>query len=283
LSAWVIIDDQGRACSGSIQRTIRELKGSLTQDECIDFLIVNCGFAAIQIRDQIVHVRFRPETLAGGALAELLYRIYDTPWRRAAASTFVGGVWRHHVLPSDRDKVIEWFSAMDMQRKARSAVLRHSRPAHNIPERSPMGRVLRQWRAHPDSSAHDLRDVLVHDCEGRYVWVDVNENGALIMSELGQGFPEPVEASLKPGIGYQLQDQPDVVFGAYCAEVYGAAGRLGWPTLEDVDAIMTTPFGGRFRRRYSRLILPFRSSAQRTRLLGVSFEDPGIDLRARAI
>jgi hypothetical protein len=278
----VIIDSQGRACGGSIQRTVRELNGSLTEQECVDFLIVNCGFAAIRIRDQIVHVRFRPETLAGGALAELLYRIYDTPWRRAAATTFVGGIWRHHVLPSDRDKVIAWFSAMDMQRKARSAVLRHSRPADNIPERSPMGRVLQLWRVQPHSPSRDLHKLLVHECERRYVWVDVNENGSLIMAELGEGFPEPVEASLKPGIGYQLQDQPDVVFGAYCAEVYGATRKLGWPTLEDVDAIMTTPLGARFRRRYSRLILPFRSLSQRTRLLGVSFEDPGIDLRARA-
>ena len=54
------------------------------------------------------------------------------------------------------------------------------------------------------------------------------------------------------------------------------------PMFEDVDAIMTPPLGARFRRQYSRLILPFHSAAGSVQLLGVSSEDAGIDLRSLA-
>jgi hypothetical protein len=52
--------------------------------------------------------------------------------------------------------------------------------------------------------------------------------------------------------------------------------------MEDVDAILRPPNGKSVRRRYSRLILPFRSPNGNARLLGISFENPAVDLR-RAI
>ena len=285
LSSWVVIDDQGRPCGAAIERSLRELKGYLTETEFVEFLTVNCGFAAIQFREHGIHVRFRPDMLAEKALAELLFRVYDAPWRRALATTFVDGAWRHDILPADRDRVIGRLSeiVMDRQAQSRRAVLRRSRPAQSVPALSPMGRILHEWHARPNAPSRELRSLLVHEIEGRYVWVNAYENGNLIMAEIGRGFPKRVGATLEPGLGYRLQDQPDVVFGRYCAEVYGAAASLGMPMLEDVDAMMRPPDGQLIRRQYSRLILPFQSATASTRLLGVSFEDPGIDLRSRAV
>jgi hypothetical protein len=280
----VVIDDQGRACGGVVQRTLCELQGSLSHAEYIDYLTINCGFAAIQVRDQSIHIHFRPDMLGGKALAELMFQVYDTPWRRALATTFVDGTWHHTILPADRVQVIGRLSDIVMESQTRShrAVLRRNRSAQSLPRVSPMAMVWREWRKRPESPSRTLRCVLADEIGGRYVWVGARDNGDLVMEEVGGGFPQHVVAALQPGIGHRLQDQPDVVFGRYCAEAYGAAAKLRVPMLEDVDAIMTPPEGERFRRRYARLILPFRSPAGGVRLLGVSFEDTGIDLRSRA-
>ena len=224
LARWVVIDDKGRECA--IERTLCELKGSLTEKEYIDFLTINCGFAAFRLKEQSIHVQFRPDILAGKALVELLFRVYDAPWRRALATTFVKAAWRHDILPADRAQVIRRLSdmVMDSQTQPHRAVLRRSRPAQSVP--SPMGKILHEWHNRPETPSRELRRALVQEIEGRYVWVNGCENGDLIMTEVGRGFPKRVGAALQPGIGHRLQDQPDVVFGRYCAEVYGTAAGL---------------------------------------------------------
>lgn len=285
MSCWTIIDDRGRTCNEKIHPAIHRLNGSMSEREHVDYLIINCGFVAMQRLRQHLHVRFRPALVGGGALAQLLFRIYDDPWRRALATTFSDGAWRHAILPAAREAVVEHIAnvVLAAQGQSHQAVLRRVREPMNVHEMSPMSRALHAWKRRCGTVQGDLHRVLNEEIGGRYVWVNARPSGELIMEEIGGGFPKTVDAALRPGVGHRLQDQPDMLFGRYCAEAYGHVAQSKMPMLEDVDAFVAPPLRGRIRRRYTRLILPFRSRRGGLRLLGVSLEDPGIDLRRRAL
>ena len=262
------------------------LDGTLSAQECVDFLVINCGLAAVQLINGSVHTRFRPSKLAAGAFEGLVFFLHDRRWRRAAASTFVEGKWRFEVLPHDREGAIDRVKAIVTQHRLLmgDAVLREERSLRSIPTGSPMHWALQVWQRQSFlAPTRRMQRSLVEETQGRYVWIDaVGDDCELIMTEIGSGFPEPVRAALTPGVGGRLRDQPDDAFGRYCAEAYGAVAQCNAPMLEDIDAVMTPPSGRPVRRRYSRLILPFRSSGGRARLLGLSFENLAIDLRRRA-
>lgn len=283
---WTVVDGQGRIGTSIVQHTISALNGSMTELECVDFLIVNCGCGAVRQLDRNIQVRFRPSVLAEAAFDGLAILLHDRQWQRAVASMFIGGTWQHEVLPRNLEAAIERIKALVVHHQLRMGekVLRKTRPLHSIPTGSPMGWVFQVWqrRSHLEPS-RDLRRTLAEEMGGRYAWIDaVGPNCQLIMAEVGRGFPDPVRATLNPGLGSRVEDQPDNAFGRYCAEAYGAIARSGEPTLEDVDAIMTPPGREPVRRRYSRLILPFRAAGGHVRLLGLSFENLAIDLRRRA-
>ena len=286
MSPWLVIDERGRACEAAFQPAYRELRGSMSLQQFVDFRVINCKWAALRHHQHRLHVRFRPGMVAEAALVELLYHACDVPWVRAAATMFIDNAWRDELLPLGREEAVRRLSSVVIESQLRPGhtVLRRSRPVQSIPSDSPLQHALRAWWRHPDlATSAKLRTMLADEVKGRYFWVHASrKQRELIMMEIGGGFPESVLSVLHPGLGYRLEDQPDVAYGRYCAEAYGAVAQSGVPSMEDVDAILRPPYGKSVRRRYSRLILPFRSTTGNTRLLGISFENPDVDLR-RAI
>jgi hypothetical protein len=278
---WAVVDGQGHAGTALVQRTMSALDGSLSAQECVDFLVINCGLAAVQLINGSVHVRLKPSRIAAGAFEGLIFFLHDRRWRRAAASTFVEGKWRFEVLPADRERAIDRVKAIVTQHLIGGGVLREERSLRSIPTGSPMHWALQVWQQQSFlKPTLKLQRSLAEETHGRYVWIDaVGGNRELIMTEVGGGFPNPVRDALRPGLGSRVQDQPDDVFGRYCAEAYGAAAACNAPMLEDIDAFVIPPSCQPVRRRYSRLILPFRSSGGHARLLGLSFENLAVDLR----
>jgi len=286
VSPWLVIDDRGQVDEGAFQPAFRELSRSMSLQQYVDYRVINCRWAAIQHRRERLHLRFRPTMIAEAPLAELLYHIYDMPWRRAVATMFIGNAWLDEILPPDRDRVVRRISniVLESQLRPGHTVLRRPRSIQSIPPNSPLQPALQAWRRGRDlGSSGRLQSVLCNEMRGRYFWVHTsNRKCELIMMEVGGGFPEAVRSALNPGLGYRLQDQPDIAYGRYCVDAYGTVARTQVPSMEDVDAILTPPNGKSVRRRYSRLILPFRSPNGNARLLGISFENPAVDLR-RAI
>jgi hypothetical protein len=263
------------------QRIVTALQGALSEQECIDFLVVNCGFAALRERNGCVDIRFCPLVLTDAAFHALAYDLHGMSWYRAVAFMHIGRQWHHEILPSDCRDAIERIKQLVMEHQLKSdrKVLRKSRPFHTIPKGTAMDWVFQLWRRGSHTALADgLGHALAEDDDGRYAWIDTCGD-ELIMSEVGGGFPAKVRAALTPGVGRRVQDQPDEAFGRYCSEVYGSVARTRLPSLEDVDAIMTLPCGEPVRRLYSRLILPFSTPGGNTRLLGISFENRTIDLR----
>jgi hypothetical protein len=255
----------------------------MNETACVEFLVVNCGSSAVRERDGKIDIRFRPAMLTRAALDGLVYLLHERHWRRAVAAMHIGDGWRHEVLPHRREAAIDRLLSLVAHHQLRmhEKVLRRARPLHSIPPGSPMGWAYQIWQqCSRRAPSRDLCQALSGEMRGRYVWIDaLGGKGELIMTEVGGGFPRAVSAALNPAVGSRIEDLPDDAFGRYCAEAYGAIAGTGTPALEDVDAIMTPPEGEPVRRRYCRLILPFRSRAGHARLLGLSFENLAIDLR----
>jgi hypothetical protein len=283
---WWVVDGEGRDGAAFIKRTMAALDGGMSDQGCLDFLIRNCGFAAVRQLGNNAQVRFRPFTLTEPAFYGLGYLLYHLPWQRAMASIYVDEAWRDEILPWDHRGALEYIAEIvnEHQLRLSEKVLRRARPLGTIPTGSPMDWAFHVWRHRPDLAPSEHRGRILTDViRGRYAWIDAYGPGReLIMAEVGGGFPAPVHAALEPALGARIEDQPDNAFGRYCAEAYGKVARSGEPLLEDIDAMVTPPNGEPVRRRYSRLILPFRVSDDHTRLLGISFENLAIDLRRRA-
>jgi len=285
VSKWVI-DGEGGDGAAFVQHTMSAYKGALTRQQCVDYLIVNLGFAAVRQLRGNLHIKFRPNVLTEAAFRRLGYLVYGLPWQRARVSIHIGDMprdWRDEILPWNRteaiDRIIELVA--EQQLRLSEKVLRRPRPIQTMPTGSPMHWAFHVWRHRPYlMPSENLERTLAEGIRGRYAWFDVfGPQREVIMAEVGAGFPAAVQAALEACIGARLQDQPNNAFGQYCAEAYGEAASSGEPVLEDIDAMVTPPDGKPLRRRYSRLILPFRVSDQHTRLLSISFENLAIDLR----
>jgi hypothetical protein len=286
VSEWTIVDGEGGDGAAFMQSTVSLYGGALTPQQCIDYLVVNLGFAAVRQLHGNLHIKFRPHALTEATFYQLAHALLNSSWQRAMASMHVENTlrdWRDEILPWKRmdaiDRIVQ--IVREQQLRLSEKVLRRARPLQAIPMGSPMHWAFHVWHHHPHlTRSENLERVLAAALRGRYAWFDAfGPRREVVMTEVGTGFPAAVQAALEACMGARLQDQPDNPFGQYCAEAYGDAAGSGKPLLEDVDAMVTPPNGKPLRRRYSRLILPFRVSERHTRLLSVSFENLAIDLR----
>ncbi len=71
-------------------------------------------------------------------------------------------------------------------------------------------------------------------------------------------------------------------YGWSCALAYERVLHRFSPDLQAVDAFVRWPETGRVRRRYKRLLMPFRTYAGEAHVLSATVEDPTIDLRTTA-
>ena len=129
----------------------------------------------------------------------------------------------------------------------------------------------------------DLEPLLHQALKGRYAWVERETNTSpLVLKEIGDGFSDNMKAYLEASVGRPIDEQPDPIYARYCRDAYGTAASTGEPLLEAVDVQLLLPGEGEVRRTYRRLILPFRPTLGRLRLLCASIEDDTVDLRGKA-
>ncbi|MBP7670336.1 MAG: hypothetical protein KA106_03640 [Ferrovibrio sp.] len=70
--------------------------------------------------------------------------------------------------------------------------------------------------------------------------------------------------------GQPLAAQPDRAYGQWVIGAYEAVEQTGNPTLDDIDAIVEAPDHDPRRRRYQRLLLPWRDEDGAPRFTGTS-------------
>jgi hypothetical protein len=278
----VLIDDQGKfwdSCSGKLQAA---LETRLSGQDLAEYCVKNLGFVAVKARDFSHQIWVRPTHVAPAALAALLYWLADRKSPRTGVSYYADEQWAHEIHGSRAlaaQAIVARANSAQTQRQ--DAVRSRMREPADLSASSPLRPALEHWLASTGrSNGEHLESAKRQAVSGRYVLVHAPScSSRIIIREVGPGLPASAKFWLSRTVGMRVEDQPDTVYGRLCATVYRHAKDLGQPVLDDVDAFVEWPGFGRQRRRYQRLILPFREKRGDVYLLGMSLEDSRIDLR----
>jgi hypothetical protein len=252
-----------------------------------DYTVKNLALVVLRAQDSIVEVRFRPTVVGDVALAGAMYWIGDYRPERTLLCHFDDNTnaWRHSV-GGRWDRTLNRISYLVSAAKAQAskAVVTKELSPEQLPRNSCLSKALSQWKAasgfYERSAFHVLLGATL---ENRYVVCSTPRRSQdFIISAVGSGLPRFAHEWLSRTIGKRAQDQPDSHYGQSCVNTYLQVLERNQPLLEDVDAIANWPDYGPTRRRYRRLILPFRDEKGVTRMLSATLPDSDIDLRKMA-
>lgn len=287
---WVI-DESGekRDVTGLRTEFFQGLK--LSQEECLDYAVKNLGYAVIRRRRSGIELSWRPEIITDITLAGIFYEVGDFAEYALAARWFQGTEWRFRVLPADYCARIEAIGSLVRTERSRmrDRVVYKRMNAEDLSNSPVFAPLLERWRESCESGTRMLtdsfREHLLSASAGKYCFVRLTENAdlppTLTLDELGCGFPRPVAEFLSPVVGQPLRLHKDVGFGDYVLRTYAEAANHEQPSAHIVDALIEPCGSIEIRRKYKRLILPFRDGEGRFLMAGVSAHDDSIDLRTR--
>ena len=280
---WLIFDSDGGSSRGMPRKPFDHC--TLQGQELLDHYLINEGYAAIGMSRSGVVVRLRPATVTDAALASVLFQLADADHRRVAAEFFESGRWNCAIVGSEGAAAVSCLADAVAHRLPpdKQAVLRRPLRLASMPASCPLLHAIRAWDGIDSNKMGDLEPLLHNALNGRYAWVERETRlSPLVLTEIGNGFPDNIKDFLDASLGRRIDEQPDPIYARYCREAYGTAADTEQPLLEEVDALLMLPGHGRVRRTYRRLILPFKPSLGRLRLLCASIEDGSIDLRGKA-
>jgi hypothetical protein len=278
----VLIDDQGQlwdSCSANLRAA---LETRLSGPELAEFCVKNLGFVAAKQGISGDQIWLRPSHAAPAALAALLYWLADEKSARISVACFGDNRW-DHAIHASKDRAIQAIVGVvnSVQAMRQDAVRIRGQEPESLHAASPLRPLLERWLASCGRLDREgLETVTRHAVGSRYILLHAPHlSPRIIIKEVGQGMPAGAKHWLLRAVGMRFEDQPDTAYGRRCAEAYRRARDRDQPILDDIDAFVEWPGFGRQRRRYQRLILPFRAKGGDVFLLGASLEDPRIDLR----
>lgn len=278
----ILFDDQGRVWDSRSASLRAALETRLSGQDLADFCVRNLGFVAAKQGDFGDQVWLRPSHVAAVALAAVLSWLADRKSARISVACSGDRRWLHEIHPS-KDIAIQ--AIVDLvnsaQEQRQDTVRSRNQAPDGLPASSPLRPSLDRWLASVGRLGREQPgSVTCHAVDSRYVLLHAPDSSPrIIIKEVGAGMPAGAKHWLSRAVGMRFEDQPDTAYGRLCAEAYRRAKDREQPILEDVDAFVEWPGFGRQRRRYQRLILPFRAKGGDVYLLGMSFEDRSIDLR----
>jgi hypothetical protein len=258
------------------------LETRLSGQELAEFCVKNLGFVAAKQGISGDQIWLRPSHAAPAALAALLYWLADEKSARISVACFGDNRW-DHAIHASKDRAIQAIVGVvnSVQAMRQDAVRIRGQEPESLHAASPLRPLLERWLASCGRLDREgLETVTRHAVGSRYILLHAPHlSPRIIIKEVGQGMPAGAKHWLLRAVGMRFEDQPDTAYGRRCAEAYRRARDRDQPILDDIDAFVEWPGFGRQRRRYHRLILPFRAKGGDVFLLGASLEDPRIDLR----
>ncbi len=147
----------------------------------------------------------------------------------------------------------------------RQAVLRRPLRLASMPASCPLLHAIRAWGGIGQQQNAGSRTAASQCTEWplRVGGARDTNTSPLVLTEIGDGFPDNMKDFLDASLGRRIDEQPDPIYARYCRDAYGTAADTEQPLLEEVDALLMLPGHGRVRRTYRRLILPFKPSLGR--------------------
>jgi hypothetical protein len=249
------------------------------------YAIVNLGMIVLESATELITARCRPAVVSDRAVGTLSYWLLDHPGR----STRI--VWH------DSD----WLE--ERARDGRAAIallsylleLKRVRPlagANRICSQ-PSVRAARLWQGMKSQiaavTARPLprgayAPVLDPVSSGRWTVVEVDATtGDVRVVDQGSGYPVLHPIFDATAAGRDLQSLADTQYRDWVSAAFVRVANSGQMSFDDVDAIIHWPRFGDLRTRYWRILVPLPGEHGRRRVLSISGNDSGIDLRPQNI
>lgn len=287
MSRWLFDDYGNMLMSGSTEVAcgLGLTSKSATAEE---YAVENVGYVAVSRHKSTIHVRYRPAVVSERAIAALFYWLGDQDASPVAISWFdtIWRIERAKTIPA----AISFMSYTLELRQFHSENAAGNRIAVRFSSKAERRwlsarPVLLALAADPASEPafHAELDRLF---AGRWsiLGVDTASDDVTIRRQ-GSGYP-PLDPAFRVNggsDGYRLDQITDQNYADWVAATALETAILGRPRFEDVDAIVDWPRFGDMRTRYWRFVIPLATAGSLCRLLTVSGNDTGIDLRPKNV
>jgi hypothetical protein len=280
----LIITDEGTVWYRGLDALRTHLSSTLPDTQLRRFVIEQIGFIGLDILPPAAKIELNLDAVSEPALAALFYWLADRRPERTVLFDRRTGSTNAPRLLGPWARALPQLARLSLDREAdrTKALISCELSTNLLGKDHPLSHCLRFWR---DSSARGTIDDRWERASdilgGRLVAIKAEPVGhGTTIARVGDGLPSFAQIGLRRTIGFRVEDQPDTRYGRTCANTYEGVLTSGEPRLERIDAMVRWPKVGLVRRRYVRLILPFKESRQHTWLLSATAEDASIDLRS---
>ena len=280
-----VIDERGKIWNSACIQ-LRQSFGSTYSDlQFSEYVVRNLGFIAINQYSASCQIRVRPAIVNHDTVKRLTSYLDELQPKRVALN-FFDDDWQLELHRSSRAAIQKLIELMVDHRTERPQdFIATPMDFSQLPKESPLVTLLELW-PHLSENLHQdgLRNIVNQVLNGRYAIASQNiSNDGFHFEEMGPGFLSYDNLWVDNARGAPVHEQPDKSYGKWIEGAYHTIARHMQPRADNVDVIIEVPSIGRARRRYRRIILPFKSTAGSTSLLCGSVIDDRIDLRAKAV
>jgi hypothetical protein len=283
-----LFDDRGETWCTQSSDWCAHLGIGNTFHSLSDYAIKNLGFVRVQSQPRRVVISMRPSVVAGPTLTGLFYYLADCRFRSIALRQFddISNSWHYAVLSAHESPINQIVTLVENTSAiaVRSSFLSRRVSFATITDKSPLQDSIGYYRDTggrlkvgqiPNFSTIFARRHMLYKVD--------EQNARVTLVSIGGSFPKSIQEFLFRAVGTDVRDRPDAMYGAECSKAYLTVARTGEPGCFEVDAISKWQDGDDFhRRRYRRVIFPFRDDYGHQWVLGQSSVDDAIDLRALA-
>jgi hypothetical protein len=276
-----LIDSQGQVWDGSSRQLHDAYDSPYSGGVFSDYAVVNLGFIATNVYAHSAQIRLRPNFTSDAAFDSLCRWLRSRRFDRVVMTCW-GEDWSYEMLRSNQEALVRLDDIIEIANRAQpDEYLSRTILEPSVRDPQAMRTLFKNWtHLAANLSEAELRQLLEPLLGHRYVVVKGQRNAKnLVFSEFGGGIFANYDVWRSCAVGAPIQEQPDRLYGRWVADAYEDAVLSNAPRLDQVDAIVRWPKEGSLRMRYTRLIVPIRSSDNEVHLLGGSVVDDSIDLR----
>lgn len=276
----ILIDDHGEYWSENAPILRTSFAPSHSNEGLTAYLIRNLGFVAIDLFGASCQIRFRPSLLTERAVNTIEKWLSANTYQRVALNAF-DEKWNLELCGSGQSAIGRIRQIVDQIQDRRVTEFLVAPRSIDALDRYPtFGNVVENWELLARQlSERKLARMVGEMTGGRFIIVAPEpDSGRMILKGAGFGYKTLDRKWALRSRGEPLDEQPDPQYGRWLEASYSEILKRGEPALQDVDAIVSTPHFGRYRLRYTRIVLPCRSTSGDW-LLSSSLLDDRVDLR----
>lgn len=284
MGRW-IVDDFGELHRSGSSSFADKLGSGLAGLDIESYAIENIGCIGLAVVRGRVQIRYRPAVVTERAIAGLYYWLADRP------DGPVSIAWFDRVWGIERTR--SQAAAMSFISYSLDSAKRRDRWGGQRLLSREAGDARRRWAAaapvfgallRSQGNDEERRWLLNRTFGGRWTMSEFDRasNDVRIL-DIGPGYPplDPVWTANPKGQSFA--EFPDAQYGQWISHQHRRVAETGRPCIDDVDAIVFWPRFGDVRTRYWRMILPIDTRGGLCRLLSVTGNGSGIDLRPKHV